>query len=114
MKPRHGIGVQGLVTDNVTLMKQELPIRIPKERLAAIKLRRSEKKDALSFQERIRQDLDSALIFGKTFNQNVRIVFNSSMGPCELEASIWTTTEKNIILQGGSTLPFDCVEELEI
>ena len=89
------------------------PIKIDNEKLARLQLRDRTQKDDLNLENKIRHDLKTALLKGRNLNRPVRIVLNSHIGPCSLETAVWTTTEKNIIISGGSALPINCVESID-
>jgi hypothetical protein len=60
------------------------------------------------------QRLFLAMLLGNNFSSEARIVFNTLEGYKEVFSTIWATTEKFILLKGGSTIPLEAIAEVEL
>lgn len=59
-----------------------------------------------------RSDLERAMILGNGDHGKVKIVFISQAGPHEVETTVWATTDENITLKGGVTIPIHCIRQV--
>ena len=58
------------------------------------------------------QKLYMAMLMGNNYNENVRIVFNTEDGECELVTRIWARTDKYVVLKGGTFIPIGAVIDI--
>lgn len=78
---------------------------IEKEKISDLKFPSDE---VLKTKEEIAQrraDLEKATMFGNAYKGKIKIIFEDSEGLKKVETTIWATTEKNIILKQGVTVP---------
>lgn len=54
-----------------------------------------------------------AMILGNGYKSKVKITFESIDGPRKVETTVWATTEKNVMLKGGVTLPVHSIYSVE-
>ncbi|MEM9340130.1 MAG: hypothetical protein AAGA66_15455 [Bacteroidota bacterium] len=60
-------------------------------------------------------DLNRAMLLGNLFKETVRLQFqNSRSEPMETEATVWSVTEKNVILKGGLTIPIHSISKVRL
>ena len=45
------------------------------------------------------------MILGNTYHSKVRIIFETIEGLCQVETTIWATTEHYVLLKAGFTCP---------
>lgn len=55
-----------------------------------------------------------AMLMGNNFESKVKIVFNTAEGYCEIQTVIWATTEKYVLLKGGSCIPLEAISKVEM
>lgn len=55
-----------------------------------------------------------AMLMGNNFQSKVKIVFNTTDGYREITTTVWATTEKYILLQGGSFIPIESIAFVEM
>jgi hypothetical protein len=55
-----------------------------------------------------------AMLLGNNFHSKVRIVFNTIEGYREVFTTVWATTEKFILLKGGSFIPIEAIAYVEL
>ena len=55
------------------------------------------------------RNLQLSILMANQAGSNIKIVFNTVNGYCELSAAIWGTTEKHILVKGGSFIPVEAV-----
>ncbi len=61
------------------------------------------------------QDLSRAMSLGNLFKEKVRIQFETSYGELmETEATIWSVTEKNVLLKGGLMIPIHSISKVTL
>jgi hypothetical protein len=83
---------------------KDIPL-IDKEKIADLKFPSEE---VLKTKEEItqrRSDLEKATTLGNAYRGKIKIIFEDSEGLKKVETTIWATTEKNIILKQGITVP---------
>lgn len=69
--------------------------------------------DDFELRERNRR-LYLAMLMGNNFQSKVKIVFNTSEGYREIVTTVWATTEKYILLQGGFNIPIEAISYVEM
>lgn len=95
-------------------MEAVQPLSIQKELIPALDFLNGE---VLNSTEEIRQrqlDLEKAMILGNAYRRKVKIFFETSEGMCQVETTIWASTEKNIILKGGVVIPIHCIRRVSV
>ena len=55
-----------------------------------------------------------AMLMGNNFHSKVKIVFNTIEGYREIFTTVWATTEKFILLKGGTFIPIDSIAYVEL
>ncbi len=55
-----------------------------------------------------------AMLMGNNFSSPARIVFNTIEGYKEVCSTIWATTERYILLKGGSVIPLEAIASIEL
>ena len=55
------------------------------------------------------RNLQLSILMANQAGCNIKIVFNTVNGYCELNAAIWGTTEKHILVKGGNFIPVESV-----
>ena len=73
------------------------------------------KEETMYINEQIKsrdQKLYMAMLMGNNYNENVRIVFNTEDGECELVTRIWARTDKYVVLKGGTFIPIGAVIDI--
>lgn len=60
------------------------------------------------------QSLYFAMLVGNNFQGQARIIFNTIEGYREVFSTIWATTERFILLKGGSTIPLEAIAGVEL
>ena len=58
--------------------------------------------------------LQNATRLGNIEHYKVKIIFEDSQGLKMVHTTIWATTEKNISLKGGTTIPINRIREINI
>lgn len=92
----------------------ETPVIISKESISAFKFTKTEVLETFSEIVERREKLDKATLLGNAFHNKVKIVFNTKEGIKEVETTIWASTDKNIILKGGISIPIVCIYDIII
>ncbi len=54
-----------------------------------------------------------AMILGNGYKSKVKITFESIDGPRLVETTVWATTERNVMLKGGVTIPVQSIYSVE-
>lgn len=54
-----------------------------------------------------------AMILGNGYKSKVKITFESLDGPRQVETTVWATTEKNVMLKSGITIPVNSIYGVE-
>ncbi|HLP19335.1 MAG TPA: hypothetical protein VK174_03505 [Chitinophagales bacterium] len=55
-----------------------------------------------------------AMLMGNNYESRVKIVFNTLEGYREIFTTVWATTEKYILLKGGSYIPLEAISYVEL
>ncbi|HAE14834.1 MAG: hypothetical protein H6548_01870 [Chitinophagales bacterium] len=86
---------------------------VEKEAIPALHFSRSEVLPPNpEFHDKRRQLLFQAMILGNTYHSKVRIIFETIEGLCQVETTIWATTEHYVLLKGGVHLPIWCIHDV--
>ncbi|RYD51686.1 MAG: hypothetical protein EOP52_05750 [Sphingobacteriales bacterium] len=59
--------------------------------------------------QRWRDELQYATRLGNEFKGKTAITFETTLGPCEVETTVWSVTEHYLQLKGGVTIPLHSV-----
>ena len=73
--------------------------------------------DVLLHPEQIKErqkSLEKAMLLGNGYKGKIKIVFNTDQGDKLVETTVWATTEKNIQLKGGVSIPIHAIREVII
>lgn len=73
------------------------------------------KDEVLSDEEAIRQrrqDLHRAMILGNAYRYKVKINFETDHGMNSVETTVWHTTDTDVALKGGTTIPVRCIRSV--
>ncbi len=54
-----------------------------------------------------------AMILGNGYKSKVQITFETIDGPRRVETTVWATTERNVMLKGGITIPVNSIYLVE-
>lgn len=54
-----------------------------------------------------------AMILGNGYKSKVQITFETLDGPRRVETTVWATTERNVMLKGGITIPVNSIYKVE-
>jgi len=86
---------------------------IEKENISKLKFPAKEVlKDSEAIQER-KNALLRATALGNLQKRKSKIYFESVEGNMLVETTVWATTEKNITLKGGVTIPINCIYQIK-
>jgi hypothetical protein len=58
--------------------------------------------------------LYQSMLLGNTYHSKVKIVFETVEGFCQVETTVWATTEDFVMLKGGVYLPIRCIHDVVI
>jgi hypothetical protein len=75
------------------------------------------KEDVLLLREQMeerRSEIEKAMRLGNMFKGKVKIVFEDSEGLKMVETTIWSLTDKNIVLKNGILLPIHRVHSIAL
>lgn len=89
-------------------------VLIEKEKISDLKFPSDE---VLKTKEEIAQrraDLEKATTLGNAHRGKIKIIFEDSEGLKKVETTIWATTEKNIILKQGVTIPICRIHQVRL
>ncbi|MFN7013266.1 MAG: hypothetical protein ACK4ON_03240 [Bacteroidia bacterium] len=89
-------------------------VLIEKEKISDLKFPSEE---VLKTKEEIaqrRSDLEKATTLGNAYRGKINIIFEDSEGLKKVNTTIWATTEKNIILKQGVTLPICRIHQVRL
>lgn len=64
--------------------------------------------------KRIKNLLYMGMLLGNSYRQKVKIIFSSDEGTQQVETTIWATTENNVVLKGGTSLPISSIIDLKL
>lgn len=59
--------------------------------------------------ERWQQELLYAARLGNEFKGKTAITFETTSGPCTVETTVWSVTDTDLQLKGGTTIPLNAV-----
>jgi hypothetical protein len=65
-------------------------------------------------QKRIKSLLYMGMLLGNSYRQKVKIIFESDEGTQLVETTIWATTENNVVLKGGTSIPISSIKDLRL
>ncbi len=60
------------------------------------------------------QRLFLAMLLGNNYRSQAKITFNTLEGYKEIFSTIWATTEKFILLKGGTVIPLEAISDVEL
>ncbi len=60
------------------------------------------------------QRLFLAMLLGNNYHSQAKITFNTLDGYKEISSAIWATTEKFILLKGGTVIPLEAIADVEL
>lgn len=63
--------------------------------------------------EKIMEQLNSAMILGNNFKGKCRIYFNTLDGMKAVETTVWSVAEKFVLLKGDIIIPVNCIAKVE-
>ncbi|MCX6199374.1 MAG: hypothetical protein NTY88_09160 [Bacteroidetes bacterium] len=55
-----------------------------------------------------------AMLMGNNFESKAKIIFNTLEGYKEVFTTVWATTEKFILLKGGTHIPIEAIAHVEL
>ncbi|MCB0396352.1 MAG: hypothetical protein KDD36_06850 [Flavobacteriales bacterium] len=87
---------------------------IEKELIGNLRFRKTE---VLNSKEDIfarKKLLEIATTLGNVYRRKVKILFETDENLNKVETTVWATTENNIVLKGGRTIPIHCIREVRI
>jgi hypothetical protein len=61
-----------------------------------------------------RSDAERAMILGNNYKGKVKIIFQDSDGMKQVETTIWSVTERWILLKTGMNIPLHRIHEISI
>jgi hypothetical protein len=59
-----------------------------------------------------KSDLEKAMKLGNSDHGKVKIVFAAETGYFEVETTVWASTDGNVTLKGGVTIPIHCISKV--
>jgi hypothetical protein len=90
------------------------PTRIEKENISTLKFPNEEVlNEVVAIKERTRE-LDNAQILGNTEHRKIKIIFQDESNVYQVETTVWATTEKNIVLKAGVSIPINRILKVNI
>lgn len=88
------------------------PMVIDKEHILDLQLVTDDVLTDEKERDRRNNDLYQGMILGNLYKSKVQIVFQTLNGIKRVHASIWATTDKNVVLKGGIMIPVACVMQV--
>ncbi|MEX0813508.1 MAG: hypothetical protein WD048_14915 [Chitinophagales bacterium] len=64
--------------------------------------------------KKIHNLLYMGMLLGNSYRHKVKIIFESMDGRKMVETTIWATTENNVILKGGTTIPVSAIVDIHL
>jgi len=90
------------------------PTLIEKENISTLKFPKEEVlTEKLAIIERTRE-LENAQILGNTEHRKIKIIFQDDSTVYQVETTVWATTEKNIVLKAGVSVPINRILKVNI
>lgn len=68
-------------------------------------------KDADSIRQR-RDDLEKAMRIGNNDHGKVKIVFETTDGTYQVETTVWSVTQNNVMLKSNAIIPIHCIHQI--
>lgn len=87
--------------------------KIEKDQLKGCAFKKPADHDDYELNERNKR-LYLAMLMGNNYDSKVRIIFNTIEGYREIFTTVWATTEKFILLKGGSYIPLEAIAKVEL
>ncbi len=87
---------------------------VEKETIAALKF---VKHEVLQTKEQISQrkaDLNRAMMLGNIEHNKIRITFETEDGLKAVETTVWATTETEVSLKGGVSIPLSSIHRVDV
>lgn len=85
------------------------PQTITSEALKALRFDREDVLTEANAKESRNQHLKLGMTLGNLYKNKVQIVFKSLQGLHSVNTTIWATTDKNVVLKGGTFIPICCI-----
>jgi len=89
-------------------------LKIKKEDIKNLKFPKADVLNSAKDKSRRQIKLENATRLGNIEHYKVKIIFQDSEGSKLVHTTIWATTEKNISLKGGVTIPINRIREINI
>ncbi len=61
-----------------------------------------------------RSDAERAMLLGNNYKGKVKIIFEDKLGMKQVETTIWSVTEKYVLLKTGMQIPLHRIHEIRI
>jgi len=87
---------------------------VTKEQIPQQKLKREEVLATDDARRNREENLRLAAKLNRNAYSKVRIIFDTIDATLEVVAHVWEFTDKNVLLQGGITLPVNCIREVSL
>ena len=95
-------------------MENLLITPIEKEQIPNLHFSKSKPDSKPIEQKRIKNLLYMGMLLGNSYRQKVKIIFKSDEGIQQVETTIWATTENNVVLKGGTSIPISSIVDLNL
>lgn len=59
-----------------------------------------------------REDLEKAMRIGNNDHGKVKIVFETTEGLFQVETTVWSLTQNNVMLKGSAIIPIHCIHQI--
>jgi hypothetical protein len=95
-------------------MENLLITSIEKEQIPKLHFSNSKPQVKPIEQRRIKNLLYMGMLLGNSYRQKVKIIFEVQEGTQQVETTIWATTENNVVLKGGTSIPISSITDLKL
>lgn len=94
-------------------VSQNKNVRVEKEQIPALRFTPSEVLLSPADKRARYRSLYLAMLLGNNYKNKVRITFLTEEGPREVETTVWMTTDENVMLKAGVTIPISAIMSVD-
>jgi len=85
---------------------------LAKEEIANLHFKREEVLNSLDAIAQRREDLEKAMRIGNNDHGKVKIVFETTTGLFQVDTTVWSVTQNNVMLKSSAIIPIHCIHQI--
>lgn len=95
-------------------MTSIVPVKVRKEDIMSFSFPKENLRESTVESTQLFALIKKAVLLGNRYKNKIQIIFRDKVGLKIVETTVWHASRNHVVLKGGTTIPFNRIEEVRL